>query len=487
MSTERPGNRSAWSRRLFLKSTALAAVGTALVACAPAATPSPTAAPAAPAAKPTEAPKPAAPTAAAAKPAEAPKAAPAGAAKPASGTAEAKLNPAAAKKELRILLWQSYKSDGMKTWTGDFEKETGAKLVYDAVASNQLVDKQIVSLSGKTGEYDLTTVDEPNVPAYSPFLLELSPLIKQDNFPVEDWVPVMWDAGIYNGKVYAVAFDPNVQILYYRKDLLDAKGIKAPTKWTELYDAATKTQDRSKELWGIVLMTKRDVQTGINLWTFINAWGNEIFDASYKPAFVNDKGYAAAEFFKKVVDNIAPTGHLGYDYAGLQDAMATGKAVFLYNWASVTLSIIKAKNATVADKVGFAPALAEEKQLSMRGVWSLGIPADSKNRDAAWEFTKWFTTHESQQKYVEAGSGNSCRVSVLDSERFKKTSPHSDALAATIKVAKKRPIYKEYEDIANQLNIHASKLTSGEATPKEAIDGLAKELDAIMKKGGYQK
>ena len=122
--------------------------------------------------------------------------------------------------------------------------------------------------------------------------------------------------GVYEGKVYGIPFDPNVQILYYRQDLLDAQEIEVPTTWTGIYDAAMAAQDRDNELWGMAIMTKRDPQTGINLWTFINAWGNELFDENYQAAFVNDQGYAAAEFFKQVADNIAPSGHAGHDYAG---------------------------------------------------------------------------------------------------------------------------------------------------------------------------
>ena len=72
------------------------------------------------------------------------------------------------------------------------------------------------------------------------------------------------------------------------------------------------------------------------------------------------------------------------------------------------------------------------------------------------------------------------RLSVLDSDRFKETSPDSEAVAATMKIAKKRPIFKEYEDINTQLQIFASRLTAGEITPQETIDGLGAELDAIV-------
>jgi multiple sugar transport system substrate-binding protein len=494
MAPDRISLRRGTSRRVFLHGALVGAAATALAACSQAAPASPTAAPAAAsqAATPTSAPAAAPTTAPATKPTTAATAAsqPTTQANTSSGAVpEATMNPSAAKgKTLHLLAWNLYKAEGMKTWVPKFEQEVGGKVVFDLVASTELASKQIVSLSGRTGEYDLTTSDEPYIPAYSPYLLELTPLIKRDKFPVDDWVPIMWDAGNYQGKVFAIPFDSNVEILFYRKDLLDAKGLKVPTKWSELYDDAMKTQERDKELWGQLLVTKRDDQTGINLWTYLECWGNEIFDQSNKVAFQNDQGYAAAEFFKKTVDTIAPKGHLGYDGTVLPDNMATGHGVFFYYWSSVTLSIVKDKKQTVADKVGFAPALGEKvPPLSMRGVWSMVIPSDSKNRDAAWEFVKWFSSYQGQLNYTKGGSGNPCRLSVLNSDEFKKTSPAADAIAATIKIAKKRPIYKEYGDIINQMDIWASKLTSGTSTPKETIDGLAAALNDIMKKGGYQK
>ena len=89
---------------------------------------------------------------------------------------------------------------------------------------------------------------------------------------------------------------PVIAALDANKDgKLDAAEIEVPTTWTGIYDAAMAVQDRDNELWGMAIMTKRDPQTGINLWTFINAWGNDLFDENYEAAFANDKGYAAAE------------------------------------------------------------------------------------------------------------------------------------------------------------------------------------------------
>ena len=75
---------------------------------------------------------------------------------------------------------------------------------------------------------------------------------------------------------------------------------------------------------------------------------------------------------------------------------------------------------------------------------------------------------------------------MLDSDCFQELSPDSEAVAETMKIAEKRPIFKEYEEINTQLQIFASQLTAGELTPQETIEGLAAELNAIMQAGGYQ-
>jgi multiple sugar transport system substrate-binding protein len=411
---------------------------------------------------------------------------PAAGAQPAAGGTMPQVvtNPAKAKgANLRILLWSNYKYDGIKSYANEFEQSYGAKLTFDPVASNDLPNKQIISLSGGTGEYDLTTVDEPFLPAYNPFLVELDPLIGADKFPKEDWVPVMWEAGTFNGKQFTMPFDPNVQILFYRKDILEQKGLKVPTKWTEYFEVAEKAQD--DKVAGNVIMAKRDDQTGINAWNFMTTAGNEIFDDKFQPAFDNQKSYDALQLYKDIVDKVSPKGVIGYEYESVNADYRQGKAALLQQWASVAPGIKSSKDSVVADKTGFAPVLGQDKRHSMRGVWTWGISKDTKQKDAAWEFVKWFTTPDAMLKYIKAGSGNSPRLSVLQSEEFKKTFAHGEALAETFKIAKKRPIFKEYSEILQVLNILGSKVTTGEAKPKEAVQEATGKLGEIMKRGGY--
>jgi len=95
--------------------------------------------------------------------------------------------------------------------------------------AGELYKKQLLSLS--TGaRHDVYFMDEPWVPALADFLLPLDDRVKDIDMP--DFIPTTVEAGAYGGKQYALPVDPNVQILIYRKDLFEKKGLKPPTTWT---------------------------------------------------------------------------------------------------------------------------------------------------------------------------------------------------------------------------------------------------------------
>jgi ABC-type glycerol-3-phosphate transport system substrate-binding protein len=100
---------------------------------------------------------------------------------------------------------------------------------------------------------------------------------------------------------------------------------------------------------------------------------------------------------------------------------------------------------------------------------------------------KWFTTPENAMKYVKAGSGNTPRLSVLNGQEFLSAFPHAPALSETFKIAKKRLIFKEYNEILDALNIMGSKVVTGESTSKDAVKEASTKLADVMKRGGYLK
>ena len=133
----------------------------------------------------------------------------------------------------------------------EFEKKTGIKVVVDAAPFGDLYKKQLLSLSTGGGRYDVLFMDEPWVPRSRSSWLPLTERMK--TLDVADFIPTTLSSGAFQGTHYALPVDPNVQLLVYRKDLFEAKGLKPPATWDELLATAKALHDPAKEQYGIAI------------------------------------------------------------------------------------------------------------------------------------------------------------------------------------------------------------------------------------------
>jgi hypothetical protein len=86
----------------------------------------------------------------------------------------------------------------------------------------------------------------------------LEPYVKATGVKSDDFVQGLSQHGYfdYYGQsvpLFAIPFNRSMPVMYYNKDLLDAKGVKVPTSWDELRDAATKLTVREGndvKTWG---------------------------------------------------------------------------------------------------------------------------------------------------------------------------------------------------------------------------------------------
>src|SRR5712671_7554420 len=169
--------------------------------------------------------------------------------------------PASAQgKTLTLSMLAGYKEDVLRASLPDFEKKTGIKVVVDASPFGDLYKKQLLSLS-TGGRYDVLFMDEPWIPPLSEFLLQLNERMK--TLDLADFIPTTVASGAFQGTQYAVPVDPNVQLLAYRKDLFDQKGLKPPATWDELLAAAKTFHDPAKQQYGIAVTASSDIQTAL--------------------------------------------------------------------------------------------------------------------------------------------------------------------------------------------------------------------------------
>ena len=378
-------------------------------------------------------------------------------------------------KSLTLSMLAGYKEDVLRANLPEFEKKTGIKVVVDAAPFGDLYKKQLLSLSTGSGRYDVLFMDEPWVPPLSEFLQPLNERMKA--LDLADFVPTTIGAGAFQGTQYAIPVDPNVQILVYRKDLFEQKGLKPPETWDELLATAKVLHDPAREKYGIAVTASSDIQTALYMLVAQWSYGAELVDASGRGSLNTPAGRKGGEVFLELL-KFTPPNVRSYNFADVNKAIQLGQAAMAIQWASGARPMEDKTRSSVAGKLGYTRVPKAVRQTPMRGVWTIAIAKNSANQDAAWQFATWLSGKEFGQaavKYPSVSSAiHSPRLSVLKDPATRALLPYADTLLDSLQITKERPRLREYADIQENLRVTAGKLTAGELTLEAAL----KEIDA---------
>src|SRR4029078_1258498 len=142
-----------------------------------------------------------------------------------------------------------------------FEALTGVKVRFEKVPPGQIRQKAMLDLSSKTATYATSATDPMYYPLYvsnkgihpiDHYLNDAS-LTDQAWFANDDIFKAWRDANSYEGKPYAVPYDGEVTVQVYRKDLYDAKGLKAAATHHEFLKNAAAINDPGNRIYGMAL------------------------------------------------------------------------------------------------------------------------------------------------------------------------------------------------------------------------------------------
>ncbi len=130
--------------------------------------------------------------------------------------------------------------------------------------TTDLHDKFVTVGSSKDPSVDIVSADVPFVPEFAAagWTISLQDALSQSER--DGFFKGTLDGATYQGKLYAFPWYNNGPGLYYRKDLFDQKGLKAPKTYDELLSAAKALQ--TPELSGFVMQLPQNEGGIINGW-----------------------------------------------------------------------------------------------------------------------------------------------------------------------------------------------------------------------------
>ncbi len=117
---------------------------------------------------------------------------------------------------------------------------------------------------------------------------------------------------------------------------------------------------------------------------------------------------------------------------------------------------------------------------------SISSTSSPQQQENAKRFLQWFAREETQRKWAELG-GLTNHLAVLKSEEFLRARPHNPVFAETFDHVRDFWTVPEYAKLLDSSQRHLNAAVVGELTPKQALDNIAKEHQAVFKEAGYPK
>jgi sorbitol/mannitol transport system substrate-binding protein len=285
----------------------------------------------------------------------------------------------------------------------NFTATTGIKVNFVNLDEQTLREQVTKAVGSGAGQYDAVMIGPYEAPQFGQngWLQDLTPFATKDTaYDETDLIDSVKSALSNGGKLYAVPFYGESSFLMYRKDVLDAAGVKVPDKPTWDDVATTARKVNSPTMSGICLRGKPGWgDLGASLTTVVNTFGGTWWEAkpdgSIGKAQVNTGGFKdATNFYVQLIKDAGEKDAANASFNECLKLMQDGKVAMWYD-ATVAAGILESADSPVKGKIGYA--LAPTKDTPASGwlwSWALALPTGAKNPDAAWQFMSWATSKD---------------------------------------------------------------------------------------------
>lgn len=395
------------------------------------------------------------------------------------------------------LKWAIWDESTTQYW-GDIKKayedsHPGVTIEMVDLGSSDYMTVLATELSGEGSDFDVVTIKD--VPGYAT-LVQKGSIIALDDYISKDKVDLSKYAGatdqvLVDGKLYELPFRNDFWVLYYNKDLFDAKGVAYPTNdmtWEEYDLLARQMTDTTfgSQVYGAHYHTWRSC---VQLLSVLDG-KHTILDGNYdfmKEYYNMVLAQEADGVVRKYSDLKTEGLHYSAAFSGGDVAMLNQGSWFI---ATLITNIKSGEyDSSLCGNWGIvkyphAEGVAAGSTLGT--ITGLSVTKASGNPDAAWEFVKWVSGEEGAA--VMASSGNfpaimtdEVKKAITSLEGF----PQDDASKAALDVSNlylEVPYAPNVSEINSILDSYHGSIMTGEMSVDEGIAAMNEEVQKIQNK-----
>jgi multiple sugar transport system substrate-binding protein len=436
----------------------------------------------------------------------------------------------------------------VETYRGEWEAMTGGTVELQQIAFGELYEKIITALETGSGEYDMLIYASgwSGDIMGGGYVLPIPDEIKEQ-VDWEDVLPLYRERiADWGGTTYALPFDGDSHMMYYRKDLVNPESqyaaefeeqfgypLDEPQTWQQYEDIASFFHNREVDTAGVVAPITGAVEAqrrNAQSYWFLMSRAGGYAKVPGDPCFffsctaeepmvprINNPGWVEALQDWIDIQQYASPDIINYDVTDVRAIFPTGGAVFGLDWGDVGPITVDPNVSVVNDLTGFGVLPGAEQYWDYNtgewvaaeggvnqapfiayGGWIISVVADSDVPDAAMDFAAFMSGKElAGTLAVTGGTGvNPLRASQFENldlwtgAGFSEAAAtdYLDAVLSTIEHPNaildiRIPGAAEY---FNSLDTEIARALAGEISAQEALDNAAALWEEITDRRGRE-
>lgn len=380
-----------------------------------------------------------------------------------------------------------------KKHTSEWAKKTGheVKLFTMPNTTNDILALFRQMFAAKSSNVDIINVDVIWPGVLKDHLLDLKPYSQGAE---KAHFPAIVSNNSVDGKLLAMPWFTDAGLLFYRKDLVEKYGAKAPLTWEELAITAQKIQTGERaagnnDFHGLVFQAKAYEGLSCNTLEWIHSYqGGSIIDDKGNITVNNPNTVKAMETAASWIGTIAPYGVLNYAEEETRGVFQNGNAAFMRNWP-YAWSLANGDDSKIKDKIGVAALPkggADGQNAATLGGWQLSVSKYSKNPEVAADLVMYLTSHEVQKNRAIYGSYNPTIVDLYNDKDVLVSNPFFGDLYNVFINAVPRPATAtglKYPEVSSAVWNASHDILSGNVTAEDGLRRLDARLKRIKRNG----
>ncbi len=390
----------------------------------------------------------------------------------------------------------------------DFEKATGAKVEIVKLGDGFEIDRYLKqAYASNTVDFDVAWDHTSFMSQYKDYVEDMQQYFTPEE--LKAFSPSIIQAATVDGKLLLIPRHADISAMHYRTDLFENKDLQAkfkakygydllpPTTEAQMKDMAEFFVDEKAIDYGTQFAGKEEALAG-RFYELLKANGGNYFGEKWQPIFNNEAGVKTAEWMRELYEKGAiPKDTTNLLWPEVAQNFCDGKVAFYLEWYGWYSYFQDPKSCKVAGKFDLMRGPTGDDpniHTGWAGAHAFSIPKAAKNKEAAAQLIKWFTSEK--VAYDEA------KLGLLPVRADVWARIIDDAAKSSVPLDKKRlevaqtqidkdfftpPLFADWISFTNLWYPQLQSIILGDTEVKAGLDKAVEDTKAMMTDAGYYK